>query len=67
MRIHSYSMPFQMATAIHCRRRVGKARLELQLVITGQIPGIFQSLNFDYMFLNNNLLSGAVPDWINKQ
>ncbi|CAL5342054.1 hypothetical protein CsSME_00026550 [Camellia sinensis var. sinensis] len=33
-------------------------------MLTGQIPGTFQSLNIDYMFLSNNSLSGAVPNWI---
>ncbi|KAH7861814.1 hypothetical protein Vadar_031217 [Vaccinium darrowii] len=33
-------------------------------MLTGQIPETFQSLKFNYMFLNNNSLSGALPDWI---
>ncbi|XAR68187.1 Non-specific serine/threonine protein kinase [Bertholletia excelsa] len=33
-------------------------------MLTGPIPGTLQQLDLDYMFLNSNLLDGAVPDWI---
>ncbi|XP_058221396.1 probable LRR receptor-like serine/threonine-protein kinase At1g53430 isoform X2 [Rhododendron vialii] len=33
-------------------------------MLTGQIPATFRSLKLNFMFLNNNSLSGAVPDWI---
>ncbi|XP_028772701.1 probable LRR receptor-like serine/threonine-protein kinase At1g53430 isoform X3 [Neltuma alba] len=32
--------------------------------LTGSIPDLFQNLNFDQMFLTNNSLSGAIPEWV---
>ncbi|KAF8413668.1 hypothetical protein HHK36_001660 [Tetracentron sinense] len=32
--------------------------------LTGVIPGSFKSLPLNDMYLTNNLLSGAIPDWI---
>ncbi|KAI9083593.1 hypothetical protein K1719_034535 [Acacia pycnantha] len=34
--------------------------------LTGLIPDSLQSLNFNYMFLTNNSLSGAIPEWVLK-
>ncbi|XP_028763745.1 probable LRR receptor-like serine/threonine-protein kinase At1g53430 [Neltuma alba] len=32
--------------------------------LTDSIPNSFQNLNFDQMFLTNNSLSGAIPEWV---
>ncbi|KAF8413667.1 hypothetical protein HHK36_001659 [Tetracentron sinense] len=32
--------------------------------LSGVIPGSFEKLPLDYMYLTNNSLSGALPDWI---
>ncbi|XP_054815727.1 probable LRR receptor-like serine/threonine-protein kinase At1g53430 isoform X2 [Prosopis cineraria] len=34
--------------------------------LTGPIPDSFENLNFNHMFLTNNSLSGAVPEWVLK-
>ncbi|XP_059662762.1 probable LRR receptor-like serine/threonine-protein kinase At1g53430 isoform X2 [Cornus florida] len=32
--------------------------------LTGSIPWTFQTLDLDYMFLNDNSLNGKIPDWL---